>query len=75
MYLIGHDSTVETFQDSDWAKEHDYAIVVTKLQVKSTCAVGWLLGSHRNMNATDLGSAIYASVKNTQNFLLQSNSR
>jgi hypothetical protein len=66
--LIGHDSDVEIFQDSDWAKEHDYAIVVAKLQVKSTCAVGWLLGSHRDMNATDLGSAIYASAENIKKF-------
>jgi hypothetical protein len=66
--LIGHDAAVETFQDSDWAKEHDYAIIVAKLQFKSMCAVGWLLGSHRDMNATDLGSAIYASTENVKKF-------
>jgi hypothetical protein len=39
-------------------------------QVKSTCQVGWLLGSHWDMNANDLGSAIYACAENVRKFPL-----
>jgi hypothetical protein len=66
--LIGHDTPVENITDSDWAKENDYAIAIARLQVKSTCQVGWLLGSHKDMNAIDLGSAIYASSENAKKF-------
>jgi hypothetical protein len=65
---IGHDAPIETFTDSDWASANDYVIAIAKLQVKITCQVGWLLGSHRDMNATNLGSAIYASSKNVKQF-------
>jgi hypothetical protein len=61
--LIGHDAPIETFTDKDWASSAS-----TKLQVKSTCQVGWLLGPHRDMNATNLGSAIYASSENVKQF-------
>jgi hypothetical protein len=48
---IGHNILIKTLTDSDWASANDYAIAIAKLQVKSTCAIGWLLGSHRDMNS------------------------
>jgi hypothetical protein len=66
--LEGFTATIENFTDSDWASANDYAITIAKLQVKSMCATGWLIGSHRDMNATDLGSKIYASSENVKQF-------
>lgn len=66
--LIGHDTPVDTMLESDWQSINDYGVTIAKLQVKNTCSVGWLLGSHRDMNNADLGSAIYASTKNTNKF-------
>jgi hypothetical protein len=66
--LVGHDNPIEDILNSNWPSINNYGVSIAKLQAKNTCQIGWLLGSHKDMNGADLGSAIYASTKNTKRF-------